>query len=62
MKMLYKKAVSLGDDANTMASIDGGIAEIFYGPIPENIALEARKRLPNEFLKIIDEFYEVILE
>ena len=61
-KMLYNKAVSLGYDANTMASIDGGIAEVFYGPIPENIALEARKRLPNEFLKIIDESYEVILE
>ena len=61
-KMLYNKAVSLGDDANTMACIAGEIAEDFYGPIPENIALEARKRLPNEFLKIIDESCEVILE
>ena len=40
----------------------GGIAEAFYGPIPKTIALEARKRLPDEFLKIIDEFYEVIRE
>jgi len=40
----------------------GGIAEAFYGPIPENIALETRKRLPNEFLKVIDEFYKVIRE
>jgi len=55
-----RKAVSLGGDADTMACITGGIAEAFYGPIPENIALETRKRLPDDFLKIIDEFYEVI--
>lgn len=57
-----RKAVSLGGDADTMACITGGIAEAFYGPIPENIALETRKRLPNEFLKVIDEFYEAIRE
>ncbi len=57
-----RKAVSLGGDADTMACITGGIAEAFYGPIPENIALETRKRLPDEFLKVIDEFYEVIQE
>ena len=57
-----RKAVSLGGDADTMACITGGIAEAFYGPIPENITLETRKRLPDEFLKIIDEFYEVIRE
>jgi ADP-ribosylglycohydrolase len=57
-----RKAVSLGGDADTMACITGGIAEAFYGPIPENITLETRKKLPDEFLKIIDEFYEVIKE
>jgi ADP-ribosylglycohydrolase len=57
-----RKAVSLGGDADTMACITGGIAEAFHGPIPENIALETRKRLPENFLKVIDEFYEVILE
>jgi len=55
-----RKSVSLGGDADTMACIAGGIAEAFYGPIPENIALETKKRLPDEFLKIIDEFYEII--
>jgi len=57
-----RKVVSLGGDADTMACITGGIAEAFYGPIPENIALETMKRLPDDFLKIIDEFYEVIRE
>ncbi|MCD6576687.1 MAG: ADP-ribosylglycohydrolase family protein [Anaerolineaceae bacterium] len=55
-----RKAVSLGGDADTMACIAGGIAEAFYGPIPENIALEINQRLPDEFLKIIDEFYKAI--
>jgi len=57
-----RKAVSLGGDADTMSCVAWEIAEAFYGPIPEDISLEARKRLPNEFLKIIDEFYEVIWE
>jgi len=57
-----RKAVSLGGDADTMACITGGIAEAFYGPIPETIASETRKRLPDEFLKVIDEFYKVIQE
>ncbi len=57
-----RKAVSLGGDADTMACITGGIAEAFYGPIPENITLETRKRLPGEFLKIIDKFYGVTKE
>jgi len=55
-----RKAISLGGDADTMACITGGIAEAFYGPIPKNIALETRKSLPIEFLKIIDKFYEII--
>ena len=55
-----RKAISLGGDADTMACISGGIAESFYGPIPEEIALETKKRLPDEFLKVIDEFYDVI--
>lgn len=32
-----RNAVSLGGDADTMACIAGGIAEAFYGQIPENI-------------------------
>jgi ADP-ribosylglycohydrolase len=57
-----RKAIPLGGDADTMACIAGGIAEAFYGPIPEDITLETRKSLPNKFLKIIDEFYGVIRE
>ena len=49
-------AVSLGGDADTMACIAGGIAEAFYGFIPEYIAEETRARLPGEFLSVLDEF------
>ena len=54
-------AVSLGGDADTMACITGGISEAFYGQVPKDIVLETRKRLPDEFLQIIDQFYDAIL-
>ena len=52
--------VSLGGDSDTMACITGGISEAFYNEIPDEIISETRKRLPDEFLTIIDEFYEII--
>jgi ADP-ribosylglycohydrolase len=52
-----RKAVSLGGDSDTQACIAGAIAEAFYGGVPEAMELEARKRLPDEMLRVIDEFY-----
>ena len=51
-----RKAISLGGDTDTMACIAGGIAQAFYRKIPSTIVTEVRKRLPDVFLKIIDEF------
>lgn len=51
-----RKAVSLGGDSDTIACITGGIAEAFFGGVPEEIAAEGRKRLPEEFLGIIEDF------
>jgi len=51
-----RKAISLGGDSDTLACIAGGIAEAFYKNIPFNIINEVRRRLPDEFLKIIDSF------
>jgi ADP-ribosylglycohydrolase len=51
-----RKAVSLGGDADTMACIAGGIAQAYYRKIPAWIVVEVRKRLPVEFLTIMDEF------
>lgn len=54
-----RKAISLGGDSDTMACMAGAIAQAFYKQIPEEIVLEIRKRLPDEFLTVIDRFYEV---
>jgi ADP-ribosylglycohydrolase len=53
-----RKGVSLGGDSDTIACIAGGIAQAFYGDIPQEIVSNVRKRLPEPFLHIIDEFCE----
>jgi ADP-ribosylglycohydrolase len=53
-----RNAISLGGDADTMACIAGGIAEAYYKEIPGHIIEEGRLRLPDEFLEILDRFYE----
>jgi len=49
-------AVSLGGDSDTLACIAGGIAQAYYGGVPEAITREVRARLPDEFLDVIDRF------
>jgi ADP-ribosylglycohydrolase len=49
-------AVSLGGDADTQAAIAGGIAEAFYGHIPDGIVESVRERLPAQFIEVIDAF------
>ena len=51
-------AVSLGGDADTLASIAGAIAEPFYGAVPEQIASEARSRLTPPLLASLEKFEE----
>lgn len=55
-------AVSLGGDADTMGAITGGIAEAFYGGVPEHIRKEVLKRLPNEFIEVMQKFYQKFVE
>lgn len=49
-----RKAVSMGGDSDTLACITGGIAEAFYGEIPEEMILETKKVFPQIFHKILD--------
>jgi ADP-ribosylglycohydrolase len=49
-------AVSLGGDSDTIAAMTGGIAEAFYGEIPEHIRKEVWKRLPQEIKGVIQDF------
>ena len=55
-------AVSLGGDADTMGAITGGIAEAYYGGVPEYIRKEVLKRLPNEFIDVMSKFYLKFVE
>lgn len=52
-----KTAISIGGDSDTIAAMVGGIAEAYYG-IPEDIAARAKAYLPDEFIKVINDFYE----
>lgn len=55
-------AVSLGGDADTMGAITGGIAEAYYGGVPEHISKEVLKRLPNEFIDVMQKFYQKFVD
>lgn len=49
--------VSLNGDSDTMGAITGGIAEAYYKAVPEYIKKEVLKRLPDEFIEIMQRFY-----
>jgi ADP-ribosylglycohydrolase len=49
-------AISLGGDADTQAAIAGGIAEAFYGGVPDTIVRAVRERLDPRFTEVIDAF------
>ncbi len=49
-------AISIDGDSDTIACIAGGIAQVYYREIPDWIAAEAKSRLPQEFLEILERF------
>jgi ADP-ribosylglycohydrolase len=49
-------AISIGGDSDTIACITGGIAEAYYGTVPENITENVLKILPDELVRIVEEF------
>ncbi len=53
-----RKAISLGGDSGSMAAITGGIAEAFYGEIPERIRWRVRQSLPETLLDVVDAFLD----
>ena len=53
-----RNAVSLGGDSDTIACITGGIAQAYYKSIPSAVIETVRDILPEEFLKIADDFEE----
>ena len=53
-----RKAIYIGGDSDTLACINGSIAEAFYGGIPENIAEEVYKRMDSRITIIPNDFRE----
>ena len=51
-----RNAVSLGGDSDTLACITGGIAEAFYGAVPEEIEAEVAKYLSTDLWQICESF------
>jgi ADP-ribosylglycohydrolase len=50
--------ISLGGDSDTLACITGGIAEAFYGGVPDAIAEKVKRLLPAQMLRVVEEFSE----
>lgn len=53
-----RNAISLGGDADTMACIAGGIAEAFYGGVPEDIRKQTLALLNDHLRGVVAEFIE----
>ncbi|HEX5271208.1 MAG TPA: ADP-ribosylglycohydrolase family protein, partial [Gemmataceae bacterium] len=53
-----RNAISLGGDADTMACIAGGIAEAYYGGVPEDIRERTLALLDVPLRKVVEEFVE----
>ena len=53
---VIRTAVSLGGDCDTLTCIAGGMAEAFYGGVPEEMKQECLNRLPFDMLRVISRF------
>jgi len=56
-----RNAVSLGGDSDTMACIAGGLAEAFYGGVPEAIRARVEATLPADLWSVVSDFYMVFM-
>jgi len=52
-----RNAISIGGDSDTIACMAGGIAEAYYGGVPEAIADRVRSRLDDRLLGVVARFY-----
>jgi ADP-ribosylglycohydrolase len=53
-------AISLGGDADTQAAIAGGVAEAFFGGVPERIEAEIRAVLDPPLIEVVERFSRVL--
>lgn len=57
-----RKAVALGGDSDTQASIAGALAEAYYGCIPPSMIKYSIKDIPDDFFEIVLQFYKTMSE
>ncbi len=53
-----RKAISIGGDSDTIACIAGGIAQAYYGGIPNHIRDEVMARLDEPLRNVLARFEE----
>jgi ADP-ribosylglycohydrolase len=53
-----RNAISLGGDADTLACITGGIAEAFYGGVPQYLVIKAKQLLDPKLAEVVHRFQE----
>jgi len=53
-------SISLGGDADTLACMAGGLAETFYTDVPVFMIEQTWERLPEDFRKVVVDFYKII--
>jgi len=51
-----RNAISLGGDADTLACITGGIAEAYYGGVPQDLAAQVLAILDRPLAEVVDRF------
>jgi len=56
-----RKAISIGGDSDTIACIAGGIAEAYYGGVPEDISRFVLSKLDKNLIKVITDFYKTFI-
>jgi len=51
-----RNAISLGGDADTLACITGGIAEAYYGEVPQHLVAPVMARLDKRLAAVVERF------
>ncbi|MFH2129979.1 MAG: ADP-ribosylglycohydrolase family protein [bacterium] len=53
-----RNAISLGGDSDTLACIAGGMAEAYYGTVPDDVIEKVRLYLTDDLWQIVQRFYQ----
>ena len=55
-----KLAISLGDDADTLAAIAGPMAYAYYKKMPDALVYQALKKLPEWMVDVSERFDKIV--